>query len=97
MKYKGEYSPSFLLDPLTFGWKSLEDCVSIIDKSQKNVITFETEPSSDKRPSQKNEAFVIRLLDFKGEVVNIQSTESSIRNEAEKLGPEILKDSLIIF
>ncbi|KAH0840053.1 hypothetical protein J3R83DRAFT_1020 [Lanmaoa asiatica] len=32
MKYKGEYTPSFLADPEDFTWHPLDDCVELLDK-----------------------------------------------------------------
>jgi len=32
MRYKGEYTPSFLADPEDFTWHSLKDCVPLLDK-----------------------------------------------------------------
>ncbi|EJD01439.1 uncharacterized protein FOMMEDRAFT_90177, partial [Fomitiporia mediterranea MF3/22] len=31
MRYKGEYSPSFLLDPEEYSWYPLKDCTSLLD------------------------------------------------------------------
>lgn len=32
MRYKGEYSPSFLLDPETYTWYPLKDCIKLLDE-----------------------------------------------------------------
>ncbi|KAF8665813.1 hypothetical protein AX16_000256 [Volvariella volvacea WC 439] len=32
MKYKGEYSPSFLADPETYAWYPLDDCKKLLDQ-----------------------------------------------------------------
>lgn len=32
MRYKGEYSPSFLLDPEEYSWYPLKECVLLLDK-----------------------------------------------------------------
>jgi len=32
MRYKGDYSPSFLLDPEEYTWHPLKDCVPLLDK-----------------------------------------------------------------
>lgn len=32
MRYKGEYSPSFLLDPEEYSWHPLKECVPLLDK-----------------------------------------------------------------
>ncbi|ORY05452.1 hypothetical protein K493DRAFT_275064 [Basidiobolus meristosporus CBS 931.73] len=34
MRYKGEYKPSELLDPISHGWARLDKCISLLDKSR---------------------------------------------------------------
>ncbi|KAG8706630.1 Arginyl-tRNA--protein transferase 1 [Ceratobasidium sp. 395] len=38
MKYKGEYDPSYLLDPESYTWHPLKDCIPLLDKHK--YITF---------------------------------------------------------
>jgi len=32
MRYKGDYSPSFLADPETYEWFPLDECAKVLDK-----------------------------------------------------------------
>jgi arginine-tRNA-protein transferase len=32
MRYKGEYAPSYLLDPEEYTWHSLEECKPVLDQ-----------------------------------------------------------------
>ncbi|KAF8558858.1 hypothetical protein OG21DRAFT_1404126 [Imleria badia] len=39
MKYKGEYTPSFLTDPEDFTWHPLKDCLELLDKHRYAVFS----------------------------------------------------------
>jgi arginyl-tRNA---protein transferase len=34
MRYKGEYSPSYLADPEDYSWHRIEDCVPLLEKNR---------------------------------------------------------------
>jgi arginine-tRNA-protein transferase len=40
MNYKGQYAPSFLLDPVTYDWFPIEECKKELDK--KPFVSFKT-------------------------------------------------------
>jgi arginine-tRNA-protein transferase len=40
MNYKGQYAPSFLLDPVTYDWFRIEECRKELDK--KPFVSFKT-------------------------------------------------------
>jgi hypothetical protein len=47
MRYKGEYSPSFLLDPEEYSWHPLKECVPLLDKC--NYVCFAHPERSSRR------------------------------------------------
>ncbi|KAF8631547.1 hypothetical protein AX15_002303 [Amanita polypyramis BW_CC] len=55
MRYKGEYSPSYLADPVTYQWYPLKDCILLLEK---NRYARFSEPSQsiqgDARPNDNS-------------------------------------------
>ncbi|KAK2466134.1 hypothetical protein APHAL10511_001776 [Amanita phalloides] len=63
MRYKGEYSPSYLADPVTYQWYPLKDCIPLMEKYRyacfsdpSQSIEGDTAPDDDSYPSVSEEA-----------------------------------------
>ncbi|KAJ8698178.1 Arginyl-tRNA--protein transferase 1 [Pleurotus ostreatus] len=50
MRYKGEYSPSFLADPETYEWYPLETCVKLLSKNRYACFSSPEHSISDPPP-----------------------------------------------
>ncbi|KAF9058020.1 arginine-tRNA-protein transferase 1 [Panaeolus papilionaceus] len=101
MKYKGEYSPSFLVDPETYEWYPLEKCIPLLDKNRyacfsdpshsipADVDTDDLEDNSSDTPLSLFEGVEALARDQSGNVVTrpIQQTKYlSLSRVREGLG-----------
>jgi len=98
MAYKGEYSPSFLLDPTMLDWKPLESCIPSLEQSTTNVTTFASGLAGHE-DAQKRDAspadFLVSILTPSGAIETIRSSDPRVSKVVEKIGCEVAKLSLI--
>lgn len=93
MKYKGEYQPSFLLDPSSYSWKPLASCLQLLDDSSTNLVTFEDGPPvRDHRPIEN---CIIRALSRTGKITLVKATDPKIELLVNILGKELIAQVLI--
>ncbi|KAI9611800.1 hypothetical protein KEM48_004398 [Puccinia striiformis f. sp. tritici PST-130] len=96
MTYKAEYSPSFLLDPSSLDWKSLETCRPILDGSETNVTSFSTDQDMQELQYSDNRGdFQVKILTRQGAIETVKSSDPRVKEAVEKLGYHILRLSLI--
>ncbi|PVF91857.1 hypothetical protein CPB86DRAFT_745086 [Serendipita vermifera] len=72
MRYKGDYSPSFLLDPESNEWYPLEQCKPLLDKHRYACFSNPDHSSnayvvSSDRPLQKNDLTELKMLRYEGQ------------------------------
>ncbi|POW15282.1 hypothetical protein PSTT_02277 [Puccinia striiformis] len=74
MTYKAEYSPSFLLDPSSLDWKSLETCRPILDGSETNVTSFSTDQDMQELQYSDNRGdFQVKILTRQGAIETVKT------------------------
>ncbi|CAE6397845.1 unnamed protein product [Rhizoctonia solani] len=104
MRYKGEYRPSYLLDPESYTWHPLETCIPLLEKSKYSI--FNENKSDDEEMSQQDMEQMQVVVSMAGGVVNVAPlksqtmwTNSYSRKQIEaviKTFGKGLKDDIII-
>ncbi|MBW0489567.1 hypothetical protein O181_029282 [Austropuccinia psidii MF-1] len=93
MKYKAEYSPSYLLDPTSLHWQPLSKCISLLESSTCNVTAF---ISDGKQEEVLENAGLVQVLRQNGQVERLPAhINPKIQECAKRLGATLLNDILI--
>ncbi|KIY71463.1 hypothetical protein CYLTODRAFT_429499 [Cylindrobasidium torrendii FP15055 ss-10] len=58
MRYKGEYSPSYLADPITYGWYPLDQCKKVLDKNRYACFSIPEACTNEPAPSEGRETIL---------------------------------------
>ncbi|KAF8681174.1 Arginyl-tRNA--protein transferase 1 [Rhizoctonia solani] len=74
MRYKGEYEPSYLLDPESYTWHPLETCIPLLEKSE--YSTFNESNSDKDAMSQQDMNQMQVVASIEGGKIKIASLES---------------------
>jgi len=87
MRYKGEYSPSYLADPETYEWFPLEACISLLQKY--NYACF-SQPSHS---LNKGESEISDLEELEATDPKFDDVKMLTRSEQGKLITKLIKET----
>ncbi|KAF8607924.1 hypothetical protein BDV93DRAFT_519911 [Ceratobasidium sp. AG-I] len=93
MKYKGEYEPSYLLDPESYTWHPFKTCTALLDKA--NYATFNDSKVDQDKMSTKDVEKIQAIVAISGGTIQVAPLSTrpiwSSRNRKE------IEDTVVTF
>ncbi|CEL59620.1 arginine-tRNA-protein transferase [Rhizoctonia solani AG-1 IB] len=74
MRYKGEYEPSYLLDPESYTWHSLKTCIPLLEKSKYSTFNEDRSDTDDMSEQDIKEMRVV--VSMMGGTINVRPLKS---------------------
>ncbi|CAE7113087.1 unnamed protein product [Rhizoctonia solani] len=106
MRYKGEYEPSYLLDPESYTWHPLGTCIPLLDKAEYSTFN-ETKSDKDEMSEQdmgqmqvvaSMSAGVVRVAPLKTQAIwNSSRSRKRIEAVIETFGKGLRDDIILSF